>query len=236
MKLKLLKRKQEAEGTKSFLFRPEKKVNFQPGQYFYLSLPKLNYKDKKGPTRHFTIASSPTEGENLLFATRMRESSGFKKTLDEIKIGSEIDGEGPEGSFILDEKEPGPHVFLAGGIGITPFRSFIKYNIDKKLKTSLTLLYSNSTEKLITFREELEAWSKKYGNFSLFQTISKPEGKWDGLKGRIDEKMINKLKIDTSKSTFWVAGPEVFVKAMEKVLGKLGVTSDRVRSEDFPGY
>lgn len=238
MKLKLINKKREAENTKSFLFEPEKGFDFLPGQYFYFTLPDLKYEDGRGATRHFTIASSPTEGKNIFIATRMRKSSGFKKTLDELGIGSLIQGEGPSGTFIVDENEPGPHVFLAGGIGITPFRSIIKYAIDKKLQQPMHLIYSNSTPEQIAFRKELEKWTKENNHFKLDMTVTKSEGKsgWKGLTGRIDEAMIKKLVDDTSESTFWVCGPPAMVDGMEKALGKLRITSDKVRSEKFSGY
>jgi len=137
MKLALVKKEDVAKGTKSFYWEPEKKVNYLPGQYFYYTLPKLNYDDPRGPTRHFTISSSPTEDNLLRLTTRIRPESAYKKTLDELKIGDTVSGEGPSGTFILDEHEKGPHVLIAGGIGITPFRSFIKYNIDNNLSDTL---------------------------------------------------------------------------------------------------
>lgn len=238
MKLKLVNNLKEAQGTKSFLFEPEKGFDFLPGQYFYFTLPKLKYEDARGATRHFTIANSPTEGKNIFITTRMRESSGFKKTLDEMEIGSLLEGEGPNGTFIVDENEPGPHVFLAGGIGITPFRSIIKCAIDKKSRQSIHLIYSNSIPEQITFKKELERWAKENNNFKLDMTITKPEGKnkWKGLMGKIDETMIKKLVSEIKRVTFWICGPPAMVDGMEKALGKLRITSDKVRSEKFSGY
>ncbi len=139
MKLKLIDVRDEARSTKSFFWQAEKAVSYIPGQYFYFTLPKLNYPDPRGATRHFTLSSSPTEGVTLRNTTRIREESGFKKSLSELPVGSEIQGEGPNGTFILDEKEPGPHIFIAGGIGITPFRSMIKYASDKNLTIPIYL-------------------------------------------------------------------------------------------------
>ncbi|EKD57627.1 MAG: hypothetical protein ACD_57C00206G0001, partial [uncultured bacterium] len=85
MKLKLVKKKNEAEGTKSFFFESETKVDYSPGQYFFITLPKLNYPDQRGETRHFTLSSSPTE-QLLRITTRIRPESGYKKTLDEQVI------------------------------------------------------------------------------------------------------------------------------------------------------
>lgn len=243
MKLTLVKSKEEAKDTKSFYFEPEKPISWLPGQFFYITLPKLEVSDPRGPTRHFTNSLSPTEGNIIRVTTRIRDDSGFKQSLSRLKVGAEIEAGGPSGTFILDENEPGIHVLIAGGIGITPFRTFIKYTIDKKLTdTSLYLIYSNSTPEEITFRKELENWDKEYKNINVTMTVSRPEEskeKWTGLTGRIDEKMLKFLIAERKlppKTTFWLAGPPPMVEAVEKSLGSLNITSDRVRSEKFTGY
>lgn len=242
MKLKLIKKRKEAKGTKSFFWKTEKIVKYLPGQYFYFTLPKLSFPDPRGATRHFTLSSSPTEGEIIRNTTRIRQDSGFKKSLDQLPIGSVIEGQGPNGTFILDEKEKGDHVLIAGGIGITPFRSMIKYNIDNNLTNiKLQLIYSNSLPEEITFKKELESWSKAHPNILVNMTITKPEEgkeKWSGLTGRIDEEMLRKLTNNYSlqATNFWICGPPAVVDAMEKLLGRLKTTSDRVHSEKFDGY
>ena len=239
MKLKLVEKRDEAKGTKSFFWETEKPVNYLAGQYFYFTLPSLNYPDPRGATRHFTLSSSPTEGNLLRNTTRIREESGYKKTLDDLEIGTLIEGEGPNGTFILDEAEPGPHVFLAGGIGITPFRSMIKYAADKNLNTQIHLIYSNSIPEEIAFRAELDGLAKSWPNLKLDMTVTKPEESkepWKGLTGRIDENLIQKLVPDINNNIFWVCGPPAMVEAMEQTLGKLNLSSGKVRSEKFTGY
>src|SRR3990172_9740092 len=105
MLLKLKEKVKEAMGTTTFLWESEKSVSYLPGQYFYYTLPKLIYPDSKGPTRHFTLSSSPTEGKLLKLTTKIRKESGFKQTLDALPIGSQVEGEGPSGTFIIDEHE-----------------------------------------------------------------------------------------------------------------------------------
>lgn len=241
MQLKLIKKLEEAKDTKSFFFEGSKDITWLPGQYYYFTIPNLSYPDPRGPTRHFTISASPTEGPTLRLTTRVRSDSGFKQSLNELPLNTVIEGEGPNGTFILDENESGNHVFLAGGIGITPFRSFIKYNIDKGLvDISLHLICANSTPEEIAFRKDLADWGNNYKNIRVDFTITKPEEskeKWNGLTGRIEENLIRKLAGERlSTSTFWVCGPPPMVEAMEKVLGSLKITSDRVRTEKFTGY
>ena len=240
MQLKLIDKREEAKDTMSFWFEAEKNISWIPGQYFYFTIPSPKYPDTRGNTHHFTIATSPTEGNTIMAATRMRDKSNYKKSLGHLKKGDTIEGEGPEGTFVLDEKEKGPHILIAGGIGITPFRSMIKYSIDKGLSDKLHLLYANSTPREITFKDELETWAKENEHVSVDFTVSKPNKSWKGLSGRIDKEMIKKsvgncgLKI--KNCFFWVCGPPVFIAAMEKELGKLKITSDKIRSEKFSGY
>lgn len=239
MKLKLVEKREEAKGTKSFFWEPEHEVNWQAGQYYYYTIEKLKYPEPRGNTRHFTISSSPTEGNILRLTTRIREESGYKKTLDELPIGSVVEGAGPNGTFIMDEMEEGPHVFIAGGIGITPFRSMIKYAIDSKLDHKFTLIYSSSVPEEIAFRKELEDWARTWPNLSLAITVSHPEEskeKWTGLTGRVDDKMIKEVTKGLVKPTYWLCGPPAMIDAMETVIGKMGITSDKVRSEKFTGY
>ncbi len=234
MKVRLVKVTQEARGTKSFFWEPEHKIKFLPGQYFYYTIPKLNYPDERGATRHFTIASSPTEGNLLRLTTRIREDSGYKKTLNEIKVGDVIEGEGPTGTFIFDEKtiEEGntkSHVFLAGGIGITPFRCMIKYVVDKKLNANIHLIYSNSDSDF-TYKKELEELDKQNDNLKIDYFDS-------SKSGHLNEVALKNLaKEDLAKNTFWVVGPPGFVNAMESVLEKLKIASSRVITEKFTGY
>ncbi len=240
MKFKLIDKKDEASGTKSFFFEPDEKIEWLPGQYFYITLPKIIHEDPRGDTRHFTNSASPTEGNIIRITTRVRYESGFKQSLDELPVGSEVEGKGPNGIFTIDEKTVGSHIFLAGGIGITPFRSIIKYALDKNIGINMDLVYSNSLPEEIALRKELESWVNQ-SNFKLYMTISKPgesKEKWEGLTGRIDESLINKLfsKEDIQKSTFWVSGPPAFVTAMEEMLSKMRIPPDNIRTEKFTGY
>lgn len=239
MKLNLLSRKKEAQDTESFNWKSEKKLDYKPGQFFYFTFPKINGSDSRGPTRQFTLSSSPTEESIVTFTTRLRKGSGYKQFLKNLKKGDKASVEGPNGTFILDEAEPGPHVLLAGGIGITPFRSIIKYHIDKNIKKSFHLIYSNKTPEQIIFRNEFERWSKKYKNIKLDITITRPEEikqEWSGLKGRIDDKLVSKLTKGYQNPTYWLVGPPLMVDTLEQTLGKLKISSSRIRTEKFTGY
>lgn len=239
MKIKLVEKKEEASGTKSFFWEPEMEVKWIAGQYYYFTLPDMKYPDERGNTRHFTISSSPTEGKLIRITTRIRQESGYKKTLDELPIGAVADGEGPNGTFTLDENSKSSNIFIAGGIGITPFRSMIKNELDKNLQIPIHVIYSNSTPEEITFKDELTGWLKEHPFLKIDMTISHPEEskeKWEGLTGRVDETMIKKLVYDTENPTWWVAGPPAMIDAMEEVLKKIGIPQEKIKSEKFTGY
>lgn len=231
MKAKLVKKTTEAKGTVSFFFEPERQTSFLPGQYYYFTLPKLDYPDTRGATRHFTIASSPTESKIFQITTRIREESGYKKTLDALPIGAQVEIEGPNGTLIFDESEMGKnHVFLAGGIGITPFRSFIKYNVDRGLKIPMFLIYSNNNPEFV-YKKELDQITKAndYIKIAYFDSSH---------SGHLDEKRIKDLVPSAYllSSTWWLVGPPPFVDAVEVALDKLKIESSQIRSEKFTGY
>lgn len=244
MKIKLLKRETIAKDTVSFFFEPQEQVTRAPGQYYYLILSELKYPDPRGPKRQFTIASSPTEGSTMMITVRTRAEniSGFKRTLYELPDGALIDAEGPNGHYICDETQEGEQVFLAGGIGITPYRCFIKYAIDKNLTTPMHLIYANSTPDEITFRAELEEWTKSHPNIKVDMTVSRPEETpqipWTGLTGRIDLSLIQKLipNWNGPTVTFWICGPPPMVDSLDEVMGKAGIPSQRRKIEKFTGY
>ncbi len=230
MRLKLLKKQDEATDIKSFFFEPEAEVSYKPGQYFYYTLTKLNYPDARGDTRHFTISSSPTEGKTLRLTTRIREESGFKKTLDELVLGGEVKGEGPGGTFFMDENTTGNHIFLAGGIGITPYRSMIKFIFDKKMSVNISLIYSVKNKEVIAFKEELDEISQKNSNFKMRIVDSSTEG-------HVNDKIISEVSKDIANPTYWISGPPEMVDAMEGVLiTKLKVPVTQIRPEKFTGY
>lgn len=237
MEFTICGKKEEAENIKTFFFEKPKGFNFKAGQFIYLTLPKLKFKDNRGNTRHFTISSSPTE-EKIAITTKIRKESGYKMTLDSLKPGDSIECKGPLGDFYLSKDNNKPQIFIAGGIGITPFRSMIKYKVDKRFKTPIHLIYSCSTTEEITFKNELENWSKEK-LIKLDITITRPEEskqKWNGLTGRLNKETIISLvgKDQTSKAAFWLCGPPSFVSALEEELAKASI--NKLRTEKFSGY
>ena len=116
---KLLSRVEVAEGTMAFHFEKPSQFDFKPGQSADVTLSSPPETDSEGNTRTFSIASSPFEN-HLMFATRMRDTA-FKRSLKKVPLGTEVKIDSAMGSFTLHKNPARPAVFLAGGIGITPF-------------------------------------------------------------------------------------------------------------------
>lgn len=196
------------------IFGKPEAFNFYPGQYLDI---KLAVDDPNGDTRAFTISSSPTE--SFLMVTIKKGISPFKKYLETLRIGDTLESSHPAGTFTLDENSPA--IFIAGGIGITPFRSMIKYAVDQKLKTAITLIFSNSNNDF-PFKEELGQWQKDYPKLDISYHNSTNSGR------------LNKLPV--SNAIYYLAGSHSFVNSMEKILLDLGMDQTNIRYDRFDGY
>jgi ferredoxin-NADP reductase/nitrite reductase/ring-hydroxylating ferredoxin subunit len=215
-------------------------LEYIAGQFAFFDIGNV-YNDPKGPIRHFTIASSPTENF-ILISTRIRDSP-FKKRLNSLQNGTSVKVRGPEGKFILHEDYSKPAVFLSGGIGVTPFRSMIKYATDKNLPVRIIMFDSNKNQENILFKMEFDNCVNVNKNLRVIYTITEEEQiddkEWNGEKGRIDMKMIKKYldSNDLEKSIFYICGPPAMVKAMQEILGEnLQIPPDRIKVEEFIGY
>jgi len=210
---------------------------FKPGQCVRITLLDPLYKDKKGNARDFSIASSPGE-PSLMIATRLT-GSAFKRSLADLPVGSSVRVNGPYGEFLLDVDPVRPAVFLAGGIGITAFRSMIKHTIEQHLPQQLTLVYSNRTPDDAAFLDELQDWEKENPNFRLIATMTQPQnpGKtWTGRTGYIGARFVKDQLREQTPSVYCVAGPPRFVLAVTEVLAIAGVNESEIRTDEFFGY
>jgi ferredoxin-NADP reductase/nitrite reductase/ring-hydroxylating ferredoxin subunit len=220
-------------------------LNYRAGQYSIVDLG--TKEDPKGPIRSFTIASSPTERENILITTRIRDSA-FKQKLSKLDPGTSVKITAPAGGFTLPEDYSRPVVFLSGGIGVTPFRSMIKYATDKQLPLKITMFDSNRNQANILYREEFDSWAKLNKNLRIVYTITGEQeetllpsstSEWKGERGFIDKSMLARhLSQDEMKdSIFYICGPPAMLNAMQKLLSEeLSVLHDRIRIEEFTGY
>jgi len=218
-----------ADKTAEFVFEKPEHFVFKAGQHVNFNLPELYYEDKKGPRRTFTVVSSPRENF-LKIATRL-SGSGFKKTLLELPAGSELDFIGPMGEFVLNRKLPA--VLIAGGIGITPFKSMLTDMEDVNFKNKISLLYSNKTINRAAYLKFFTDY--KNDNFT-FVPIFTGEKSWTGESRRIDISLIKKYNKNLSGSIIYLCGSTQMVQQLTEQLQKENINKQKIQSESFFGY
>jgi ferredoxin-NADP reductase len=226
-----------AEGTTAFHLEKPKDFQFTPGQFADLTLIDPTENDAEGNSRTFSIASAPHE-QGLMFATRMRDTA-FKRVLRTLPIEAELQLEGPFGMMTLDKEESRPAVFLAGGIGITPFRSMILEAAHQKWALPLWLFYSNRRPEDAPFLSELAEIQKDNPYYKLIATMTdleKSQQTWRGETGYINLTMLEKYLGELTSPIYYTAGPPAMVGAMLEMLGNGGVKMSQIRSEEFSGY
>jgi ferredoxin-NADP reductase len=216
--------------VKSFRFKRPEGFDYGPGQYMYVTIMVGNEKQ----TKHFTISSSPTEADFIEFTKRITEHE-FSKALDQLKIGDWAYLEAPEGEFTFKGEYP-KVAMIAGGIGITPFRSIIKYCTDKSIESQITLLYGNRNEESIAFREELEILARQNHNLRIVYTLAEPSENWKGRHGYVDLQMIKEETPDYSERVFYVCGPPGLVTSILNTLKTLKIPDGNKKTERFSGY
>lgn len=233
-----LKHRQEiAHGTMSFDFEKPAGFEFKPGQCVDVTLLDPPPMDAAGAIRTFSITSAPYENE-LEVATRLRDTS-FKRELAILPLGTQLALEGPSGSFTLHKNAAKPAVFLAGGIGITPFRSMLRQAAKDRTSRALTLFYSNHRPEDAAFLDELQKLSQADAKFIFVPTMTnmqKSARDWAGERGSIDRAMLEKYCPALDAPLFYVAGPSAMVTATLQMLVQAGVDEDNIRSEEFCGY
>jgi ferredoxin-NADP reductase len=236
VKARIKEKRDVAKGTLMVVFDLlGEEVDFQPGQYFWVTLLDPPYDDEKGPKRHISVVTSPTERGVLGLATRIRDSA-FKRSLVELSEGAEVEVEQPKGSFVLPEETDRIYVFIAGGIGITVFRSMLRYIADKGLPQRVTLLYSNRDRESTAFYDELRELEAANRNLDVVITMTEDPG-WEGETRRIDADMLrDHLGEELDSYTYLVAGPPAMVDGVAEALQGAGIPEDQVRPARFSGY
>ncbi len=231
-----LKEKKEIAGEIwEFLFTPVKPIPFIPGQFLEWSLPHPKA-DNRGYRRYFTIASSPTEKEIMLAVRVPDKASSYKKALVDLKPGDSIYATNLEGEFVLSNKPDTSYVFVAGGIGITPFRSIIRYMLDNDIYHPVTLFYIAHDVEEFVFDELFEKAKKKFGLQIVHVVSEDPPKDWQGEIGRLTPEMIKKHVPDYKSRIFYLSGPQPMITAYKKLIRDMGVKSANIKTDYFPGY
>lgn len=231
--LVLQEKKEISHTIWEFIFEPTKKFAFVPGQYLEWSLPH-SHTDSRGNRRYFTIASSPSEKDVKLAVKIPEKASSFKTKLLSLKQGSEIYATNLEGEFVLSQDTNTKYVFVAGGIGITPFRSIIKYMLDKNLKHPITLFYIAKDPSEFAYKDLFKD-AEKLGVKTVYVVSENVLG-WKGETGRLNEDLIKKYAPEFISSLFYLSGPQPMVMAYEDLLQKVGRGKIKYKVDFFPGY
>ena len=236
MRAQIKEKREVAKGTLMVVFDLlGEEVEFTAGQYFWVTLLDPPYDDDKGPRRHITVVTSPNDRGVLGLATRVRDSA-FKRSLAELPVGTEVDVEQPKGNFLLPEDTEQQYVFVAGGIGITVFRSMLRTIAEDDLPYRVTLVYSNRDRESTAFLDELIELERAIPGLRVVFTMT-DDSRWDGETRRIDAAMLrDHLDADLGSFTYLIAGPPKMVEAMEELLSAQGVPEEQVRPERFSGY
>ncbi len=225
---------ERSKAVRSFRFKDVETEDFEAGQFFLLTL----QVDGQDVVKPFSFSNSPTEKGYIEFTKKLTDSP-FSRALSKLKVGDQISIKMPFGDFSLDKNDK-KVVFIAGGIGITPFRSVVKYATDAGMTNDIVLLYGNDAEQNITFKQDLDVLQDENINFRVVYTLSDPDVKtcgWKGCCGYIDSGMIKTEVPDYKDRVFYLCGPPGMVKCIDGGLKTdLGIPEGNIRREHFIGY
>jgi glycine betaine catabolism B len=237
----------------TFRFKRPDDFAYAAGQWSSIAVPG----PKEPLSHHLTLSSSPTE-PFLAMTTRLRGTE-FKNALDTLSPGTQVEMEGPYGTFTLadervamDPESPVPTralAFLTGGIGITAPRSILRYLADSVsgqnlvprrppafVGAPLRLLYANHSEADIAFADELEEIRSMLPQLSVTHVLSRPSPEWKGITGHIDAELIGRELGDLSTWLYFLSGPPSMVASLRDVLLSVGVADVDIKAERYMGY
>ncbi len=228
-----------ANNTYDFVFENSRSFSFKPGQYMEWTLEHRD-PDSRGNRRYFTIASSPTEPDVRIGVRFYPEPSSFKNRMASLAKGEKLVAAQCAGDFVLPKDKEQRIVFIAGGIGVTPFRSMIKYLLDKNEKRPIIMLYSNKTVDDIAYRDVFDGAEAALGIKTVYAVTDPDDGAsqkdWPITRGFIDANMIKREVPDYLLRTFYISGPHSMINAFETVLRQMGVARSQIKTDFFPGF
>ena len=225
---------QRANDIYDFVFTSDRTFRFRPGQYLEWTLGH-RYPDDRGNRRYFTIASAPTEPAVRLGVKFYPASSTFKRALGAMKVGDKISAAHLAGGFVLPKDKAKKLVFIAGGVGITPFRSMIHYLLDTKEARNIVILYSNKTAADVAYKDIFDRAQTELGIKTLYALSAEKAAVPGMYNGSIDAKLIAERIPDYRERMFYISGPHAMIDAFKKTLVDMGVSRFKIKSDFFPG-
>lgn len=225
---------QAAAGVYDFVFRSDRSLSFAAGQYLEWTLP-LRDGDGRGNRRYFTIASAPADETIRLGVKFAPRSSAFKRGLAQLQPGDQVVASQLAGSFTLPRNPNRKLAFIAGGIGITPFRSMLEELLERGEPRPITVLYGNNRIEEIAYADVLRR-AREELRIPTWYALREPAGAIANMTiGTIDAAMITHRVPDYRERIFYVSGPQAMVSATRKTLRDLGVPARRIKTDFFPG-
>jgi ferredoxin-NADP reductase/Na+-translocating ferredoxin:NAD+ oxidoreductase RnfD subunit len=234
-KLTLERIEKLTSGCTEFVFRPDRKLDFRPGQYLDWTLD-VAKTDDRGNRRPFTIASAPGESAVRLGVKFYDKPSAFKRALAAMKPGDAIYAAQLAGDFTLPDDKSAKLAFIAGGIGVTPFRSMVQHLIDRQDERSLVVLYGNQSADEIAYADVFDRAGRDLGIKTVYAVVDDAAARPNMHHGLIDAALIAREVPDYRERTFYISGPRAMVVRFRKVLSELGVARSRIKEDFFPGF
>ncbi|MEP7189944.1 MAG: RnfABCDGE type electron transport complex subunit D, partial [Roseiflexaceae bacterium] len=234
--LRLKEKVQLAPDIYDFIFVPTRKFAFAPGQYMEWTLGH-NQPDSRGNRRYFTLASSPTEDTLRLGVKFYQHSSSFKSALLAMDQQSEIVAAQVAGDFVLPNDPRQKCVFIAGGIGITPFRSMITYLLDTHQQRPIIMFYANKTASDIVYKDIFDRAQRELGIKTIYTITDKRQllPTRNVQVGYLSPQLIKDEVPDYLDCTFYISGPPAMVDSFKAALRQIHVKNSQIKTDFFAG-
>ncbi len=237
LRLRITQIKPEIYGASSYFLEPTngQPVPYRAGQFLTLIL-RYNSHEVR---RSYSLSSAPSEPLRLTIK-RVENGAISRYLLDTLRVGDVLTSLYPAGRFTLNDEDTGDLVLLGAGSGITPLFSILKQALRTQPNRRVTLLYSNSNERSILFRDELEEWQRQFPyHFRPIHLLSNPSDDWPGRRGRLNNVMLERLlpelvgPSDRSTLHFYVCGPGDYRRMVRFTLVFGGIRPEQIKQEDF---
>ena len=230
MRAKFIRNVFENDNTVSFYFQPEADFSWIAGQYTEIHLPHDKV-DSRGTQRLFTITNLSEDGFVSIATRTNGQASSYKRKLLNLQPGDMVTMSEPMGDFILPRDATIPLVFVAGGIGITPFVSIFRDLYAREQQRDIHFLYALHTEADIIFQD---TYTKASIHTTVF--VSEPSHEWSGERGRLTGDRVLKTSAPSPHALFYLSGPERMIETLQKELLSLGIEQRQIVTDFFHGY
>ncbi len=219
---------QETALVKTYTIDLSEEMDFLPGQFvmveFASKLP--------GVRRAYSISSSPLQKKSITIT--LKQVGIFSTEMDKSSVGEKLIVKGPFGHFALDNKITSNLVFVAGGTGVTPFRSMIHYILENNLPNRMALFYSSRTPEEFVFHEEMSELERKHPQLSVIFTATRcTDPSWKGFRERINADMIKRCVSDWKERQYYLCGPEEMVKNIVDMLLSMAISKEKIKAEQW---